>query len=216
MPGLIDMHIHLKGGWTGGNAMPEKYKSGKSDAEVQQTLSAFLYSGVTTVFDMGNPTVWVTTQRDRINGGELMGPRFHTTGMAISQAPSGWDGAVAAEGNTDPAEYTYKVTSPDPADLNAILDNFTENDINIIKLYSGISGLGATFLLREAKKRNIRAVADLWQLNMDADWMRMTGLTAGRIHRPSKYPTAPMSGWQRMTSLSSRPPMSVRRCRAYV
>ena len=37
MPGLIDMHIHLQGGWTGGNAMPEKYPNGKSDAEVQQT-----------------------------------------------------------------------------------------------------------------------------------------------------------------------------------
>jgi len=70
MPGIIDMHIHLKGGWTGGNAMPEKYTAGKSDAEVQQTLSAFLYSGVTTVLDVGNPTVWVATQRDRINGGE--------------------------------------------------------------------------------------------------------------------------------------------------
>ena len=42
MPGLIDMHIHLKGGWTGGNAMPEKYTAGRSDAELQQTLSAFL------------------------------------------------------------------------------------------------------------------------------------------------------------------------------
>ena len=76
MPGLIDMHIHLKGGWTGGNAMPEKYSAGRTDPELQQTLSAFLYSGVTTVLDVGNPTVWTTTQRDRINGGELLGPCF--------------------------------------------------------------------------------------------------------------------------------------------
>ena len=188
MPGLIDMHIHLKGGWTGGNAMPEKYKAGKSDAEMQQTLSAFLYSGVTTVLDVGNPTVWVANQRDRINGGELMGPRFHTTGMPVSQAPSGWDGAAAAEGHTDPAEFSYKVTLPDPADLNRILDNFAENDIKIIKLYSGMSALGATFLLREAKKRNIRAVADLWQLNMDVDWMRMTGLDGWAHSTPFEVP----------------------------
>ena len=188
MPGLIDMHIHLKGGWTGGNAMPEKYKAGRSDAEVQQTLSAFLYSGVTTVLDVGNPTVWVATQRDRINAGKLMGPRFHTTGMAVSQSPSGWDGAAAAEGHTDPGEFTYKVTSPDPADLNKILDNFVDNDIKIIKLYSGMSALGATFLLREAKKRDIRAVADLWQLNMDVDWMRMTGLDGWAHSSPFDVP----------------------------
>ena len=176
MPGLIDMHIHLQGGWTGGNAMPEKYPKSKSDADVQQTLSAFLYSGVTTVLDVGNPTVWAATQRDRIKAGELMGPRFHTTGIPVSQAPSGWDGANAAEGKSDPTETSHKVTSPDPADLNEILDKFADNDIKIIKLYSGMSALGATFLLREAKKRDIRAVADLWQLNMDVDWMRMTGL----------------------------------------
>jgi hypothetical protein len=78
MPGLIDMYIHLKGGWTGGNAMPEKYSAGRTDPELQQTLSAFLYSGVTTVLDVGNPTVWIAKQRDRINQGELLGPRTMT------------------------------------------------------------------------------------------------------------------------------------------
>lgn len=178
IPGLIDMHIHLKGGWTGGNAMPEKYTAGNTDPELQQTLSAFLYSGVTTVLDVGNPTVWAATQRNRIESGELFGPRFFTTGMPFSQDPSGWDGAVRAEtvGEPDPSLLSSKVTTPDPAGLAKLLDTYVENDIEIIKLYSGISALGATFLLREAKKRGIVAVADLWQLNMDGDWMRMTGL----------------------------------------
>lgn len=178
MPGLIDMHIHLKGGWTGGNAMPEKYSAGTTDPEVQQTLSAFLYSGVTTVFDVGDPTKLMVQFRERINGGELIGPRFFTTGMVFSQAPSGWDGAVYAEsvGEPDPSLLSTKVISPDDEENFRLLDDYVENDI--IKLYSGISGLGATFLLQQAKKRGIRAVADLWQLNMDADWMRMTGLDA--------------------------------------
>ena len=168
--------------------MPEKYSAGKSDPELQQTLSAFLYSGVTTVLDIGNPTIWVTAQRERINSGELLGPRFHTTGLPFSQAPSGWDGAAAAEGNPDPAELAIKVESPDPLVLSKLLDEYVENDIKIIKLYSGISALGATFLLREAKKRNIRAVADLWQLNMDVDWMRMTGLDGWAHSSPFDVP----------------------------
>ena len=176
MPGLIDMHIHLKGGWTGGNAMPEKYTAGRSDAELQQTLSAFLYSGVTTVLDVGNPTAWTARQRDRINAGELLGPRFHTTGMPFSQAPSGWDGAAEAEGATDPSEFSTKVASEDPEILRQSLQDYVDHDIELIKLYSGMSALGATFLLKEAEKLGIRAVADLWQLNMDVDWMKMTSL----------------------------------------
>ena len=178
MPGLIDMHIHLKGGWTGGNALPDKYTAGRTDPELQKTLSAFLYSGVTTVLDVGNPTVWAATQRDRIARGELFGPRFFTTGVPFSQDPAGWDGAVRAEtvGEPDPAELSTKIVSPDPDELSKSLDIYLENDIEIIKLYSGVSALGATFLLREAKKRGIVAVADLWQLNMDVDWMKMTGL----------------------------------------
>lgn len=188
LPGLIDMHIHLKGGWTGGNAMPEKYSAGRSDPDIQQTLSAFLYSGVTTVLDVGNPTVWTATQRDRINSGTLFGPRFFGTGMVFSQVPSGWDGAAEAEGATDPAEFSTKVTSSDPAHLNALLDEYVENDINIIKLYSGMSALAATFLLREASKRDIIAIADLWQLNMDVDWMRMTGLNGWAHSTPFEVP----------------------------
>ncbi len=176
MPGLIDMHIHLKGGWTGGNAMPEKYSPGKTDPELQQTLSAFLYAGVTTVLDVGNPTEWTALQRDRINSGELMGPRFFTTGMPFSQDPSGWDGAAKADGETDPAEFSTKVDTEDPEQLYKLFDEYVENDIKIVKLYSGISALGATFLLQQAEQRGIRAVADLWQLNMDVDWMKMTGL----------------------------------------
>ena len=190
MPGLVDMHIHLKGGWAGGQILGEKYSAGRGDAEVQQTLAAFLYSGVTTVFDVGDPTEPMVAWRSRINSGEVMGPRFFTTGMVFSQAPSGWDGATYAEtiGEPHPSLLSTKVTSADGDANYALLDPYVENDIEIIKLYSGISGLGATFLLREAKKRGIRAVADLWQLNMDVDWMRMTGLDGWAHSSPFEVP----------------------------
>ena len=196
MPGLIDMHIHLKGGWTGGNAMPEKYTAGRTDSELQKTFSAFLYSGVTTVLDVGNPTVWAASVRDRVERGEFVGPRVFTTGMPFSQDPSGWDGAVRAEtvGEPDPAELSTKVTTPDPEALRALLAEYVENDVEIIKLYSGMSALGATFLLREAKELGIKAVADLWQLNMDGDWMRMTGLDGWAHSSPFVVP-AESNAW---------------------
>lgn len=190
MPGLIDMHIHLKGGWTGGNAMTEKYSAGRSDPELQQTLSAFLYAGVTTVLDVGNPTAWIARQRDRINAGELLGPRFRATGMPFSQTPSGWDGAAEAEGATAPSAFSTKVDTEDPERLRELLHSYVDHDIKLIKLYSGISALGATFLLREAEKLGIRAVADLWQLNMDVDWMKMTGLHGWAHSTPFDVPSS--------------------------
>lgn len=192
MPGLIDMHIHLKGGWTGGNVLPEKYPIKNTPSDLQQTLAAFLYAGVTTVLDVGNPTDWVVEQRDKINRGDYIGPRFFTTGMPFSQTPSGWDGAVEAEtvGEPDPSELSVKVDTNDPLALSAVLEEFVQKDIKMIKLYSGISGLGATFLLKQAEKLGITTVADLWQLNMDADWMRMTGLDGWAHSSPFVVPEA--------------------------
>lgn len=56
IPGLIDMHFHLKGGWSGGNALQEKYppSSFLTHKAIQQGLGAMLYAGVTTGLDMGS------------------------------------------------------------------------------------------------------------------------------------------------------------------
>ena len=179
-PGLIDLHYHLKGGWSGGNAMQEKYPSSEllEDWALQQSLAALLYAGVVAALDMGSTHDWIVEQRNRINGGEFIGPRYYVVGVPFSMDPSGWDGAVRAETVGEPPAdgLSTKVNTDDPAALAATLDKYVADDIQIIKLYSGISALGATFLLKEAKKRDITAVADVWQMNFSVDWMRMTGL----------------------------------------
>lgn len=179
-PGLIDLHYHLKGGWSGGNAMQDKYPPSEllEDWALQQSLAALLYAGVTAALDMGSTHSWVVEQRDRINGGDFIGPRYYVVGVPFSSDPSGWDGAVRAETVGEPPAdgLSTKVDTDDSEALGRILDWYAADGISTIKLYSGISALGATFLLREAKKRGIVAVADLWQMNFSADWMRMTGL----------------------------------------
>ena len=176
LPGLVDMHIHVRSSWTGGNILADKYTAGYDDIGIQQSLAGYLYSGVTTALDVGNKTSFVVRARDRIINGEFIGPRLFTTGMPFSQGPSGWDGANDAAGITDPEEFSVKIDTNNPEEIGAILDAYVKNDIHIIKLYSGISALAGTFLIKEAKKRGIITVADLWQLNMDQDWMQMTGL----------------------------------------
>jgi imidazolonepropionase-like amidohydrolase len=192
MPGLIDMHFHLKGGWSGGNALQDKYPPEDllDHSAVQQTLAALLYAGVTTALDLGRDHDWIVEQRDKINTGEYVSPRYFIVGVPFSQEPSGWDEAVRGEtvGEPTPDALSTKVDTQNPEALGALLDRYLEDDIHIIKLYSGISALAASFLIKEAEKRDITAIADLWQLNMNASWMRMTGLH-GWAHA-SPYPVS--------------------------
>ena len=172
MPGLIDMHYHLGGGWTAGFVLQDKYPEQNDPAAIQQNLAALLYAGVTTAFDMGNPHRWIIEQRRKVRAGEYIAPRYFITGMAISQHPSGWDGLG---GSAD--MLTVKIETPDREEIGKILDDlYVANDINFIKIYSGISALTATWVIQEAEERGLTVVADLWQLNMSPDWMRMTGL----------------------------------------
>ena len=178
MPGLIDMHFHLKGGWTGGNTLQEKYPPKEDHAAIQQTLAALLYAGVTTTLDLGSSHSWIVEQRNKMAAGDYIAPRYIIMGAPFSQTPNGWDPVVIAETVGEPPAdaFTVKVDTDDPEALSKLLDRYVEDDIKIIKLYSGISALAAQLLIKEAEKRNIRAIADLWQLNMSAEWMRMTGL----------------------------------------
>ncbi len=172
MPGLIDMHYHLMGGWSAGKAMPKKYPERYDDKGIQQNLAALLYAGVTTAFDMGSPHRWIIAQREKMRTGEYISPRYFIVGMAISQHPSGWDGLG---GPSD--MLTIKIETPDRPKIGKLLDDlYVGNGISHIKLYSGISALAATWVVKEAEARGITAIADMWQLNMSADWMRMTGL----------------------------------------
>ena len=66
MPGLIDMHVHLQGGWANGTISGDRYKPRYDDESVQQSLNAHLYAGVTTVLDCGSDHDYVLKWRTRI------------------------------------------------------------------------------------------------------------------------------------------------------
>ena len=181
MPGLIDSHIHVRSEWHGGVVLSDKYPQNNTFNQLQQTYAAYLYSGVTTVFDVGDPTDFAVGERDKIKRGEYIAPRMFTTGMPFSQHPSGWDGATLAEypGKTmhDIKHLlSIKIDTDDIEALGKKLDTYVENDIEMIKVYTGASAHATTFLMQAAKKRNIRGVADLWKMNMDRAFLQTTGV----------------------------------------
>jgi len=179
MPGLIDMHFHLKGGWAGGNAMIEKYPPDMSSKGIQKNLAALLYSGVTTALDMGSTHSFIINEKRKIDEGFYIAPRYHIVGVPFSQTPSGWDGAVRGEtvGEPAPDALSTKIETDNLDEIGAILQKYQDDGIKIIKLYSGIGAHASTFLIDEANRRGITTVADLWKLNMSADWMRTTSLS---------------------------------------
>lgn len=80
IPGLIDTHIHLLGGRVskaGGGTTVDRPLA-------LQSLSGYLYSGVTTVFDSGNNADFIFGLRAEERAGTLLAPRIYATGAILT------------------------------------------------------------------------------------------------------------------------------------
>ena len=171
MPGLMDLHIHIQGGWANGLIPGERYKPRFDDKSVQQRLSGYVYSGVTTVLDVGGDHKFPLKMRDQINSGKFFGPRFYTTGAPWSQSPSGWD-----SGNTGASDFALSVKANDLAKIPEQMARYKADGIEIIKLYAGIGTVAMQAVIAEAHKQDILTIADLWMLNLYRPLMQTTGL----------------------------------------
>ncbi len=171
MPGLMDLHIHTQGGWANGVIPGERYAPSYEDKDVQQRLNGYIYAGVTTVLDVGADYEWVVKTRDRINSGELFGPRHFTTGVAWSSAPSGWDA-----GNTSGDAWAVSTKVENLAELPDQVARYKKDGIEILKAYAGIGTVGLQALVAEAENQGLRVIADLWMLNFNKQISQTTGL----------------------------------------
>ena len=83
LPGLIDAHIHVQGGWRGGN------DNGPRPLILKWDLLALLYSGVTHAYDIGNIPDRSADARDIVAAGGWMGPDLTIAGTYFETAPVG-------------------------------------------------------------------------------------------------------------------------------
>lgn len=77
IPGLIDAHIHLRGGR--GSAI-EQGRDGI------RALHSYLYAGVTTVFDAGNRPDYIMGLRAKEQNGAILSPRIFATGGTVASS----------------------------------------------------------------------------------------------------------------------------------
>lgn len=78
MPGLIDAHIHLRGG------VEPQADAAQARAAATQALAGFLYCGVTTVYDAGNQADVILPLRADERAGRIASPRIFATGNLLT------------------------------------------------------------------------------------------------------------------------------------
>lgn len=85
IPGLIDVHVHLRGGSGNGNAQPMTPQQEKTGVSA---LHSFLYCGVTTIFDAGNQASFIFALRQKERDDAIVSPRIFATGGTVT-SPGG-------------------------------------------------------------------------------------------------------------------------------
>jgi imidazolonepropionase-like amidohydrolase len=90
IPGLIDVHIHLRGGFDVSDKVDAPLGPTNRD-EALAALASFLYSGVTTVFDAGNRPEHILPLRAAERAGKILSPRIFATGNLVTYPGSHGD-----------------------------------------------------------------------------------------------------------------------------
>jgi len=161
LPGLADMHVHLMGGWDG---------VGSDWLGYQRYLNALLYSGVTTVFDLGNVMPFVLQVRDEVAAGTIAGPRIYCVGPLVDDADPSW-----------PPFSVGLVIDSQVADVVAMLER---SGVDAVKAYGGLSVPLLRELVEVASESSLPVIADLWDRNGSYD-LTATGIAA-LAHAPTR------------------------------
>lgn len=129
IPGLWDMHIHLRGG-------EELIASNK------ELLHMFVKKGVTTVRDAGGDlTSSIFEWRSQIASDSLTGPYIYTSGPKIDGPDPTWEGSL---------EVVSK------SDITAALDSLEALGVDYVKIYeSRLSGQAYLEIVRQAEERGL-------------------------------------------------------------
>jgi len=93
MPGLIDVHTHLRGG---GNRASDAPITPEQERNGVRALHTFLYAGVTTIFDAGNQGSFIFALREKAKAGGIVSPRILATGGTVT-SPGGHGGPFYVE-----------------------------------------------------------------------------------------------------------------------
>lgn len=155
MPGLIDVHVHLQilghgdylrwDPWIAKNNLVEKV----SEISAKQLLNA----GVTSAVDLGGTLKESLQVRDRINRGEIPGPRMWVSGPWITRS--------LGEGfYSNALENQLLIDTPEQA--AAAVDKLAAAGVDVIKAYVNLTPAHYKAIVEAAHKHKLRVHAHVY------------------------------------------------------
>jgi imidazolonepropionase-like amidohydrolase len=149
MPGIIDRHVHLDLLGHGDYREWHPWARSRSDQLFALSAKILLMAGVTTAVDMGGiPEVQLRT-RDRINTGELVGPRMWVSAGWMCN----WSEEFQAQHHR--GSYIFNARTVDAA--AALAKKTLDMGADFIKVYGGLTGEQMKVITDEAHKRGKKA-----------------------------------------------------------
>lgn len=138
MPGLVDGHIHLIGGWDGVSV---------DMLGIEKYLRSLLYAGVTRVLDQGNVLYFIGQIQQEIAEGNLMGPAIHFAGPLISGPGSPWP--------------FLSLVITDTTQVAPYLEMLVRGGVESLKLYPGLSAEVLGVLSAHAESKALPLIAHI-------------------------------------------------------
>jgi imidazolonepropionase-like amidohydrolase len=153
LPGLIDLHVHLKNIGHGDYDRWDPWLMERNLLEKINAISAkqLLMAGVTTAVELGAQIPEILTTRDRVARGEIPGPRLFVSGPWITRSL----------GNYQPKpERQIKIDTPE--DAAKATEGLIAKGVDVIKAYVGLTPAHYRAITDTAHKHGIRVHAHVY------------------------------------------------------
>ncbi len=149
LPGLWDMHVHLDiNGHSNYSHWHPAYKDRMVDEIMPASAVQLLLAGVTSARDLGAPLEDSIIIRDKVNSGELPGPRLFVSGPFLQHRPY-------------PGTEDYRWGIDGPADARRKVDRIADAGVDVVKLIDQdqMTLEEAQAVVDQAHKRGLKVVA---------------------------------------------------------
>ena len=128
IPGMIDAHVHL----SGSGSVPWESVS----VDEAYNLSAYLYVGVTTVYDLGGLAGDLEKLANKVANDEIIGPSIYHTHIPIT-VKDGHPIPLTKEILPWPLKSMVNAISPtidNPNDAPKLIENYTKKEVDYVKV----------------------------------------------------------------------------------
>jgi len=153
LPGLIDLHVHLKNLGHGSYDRWDPWIMERNLLETVNAISArqLLMAGVTSAVELGAQIPEIITTRDRIARGEIPGPRLSVSGPWITRSL----------GNYQPRPVR-QIQIDTPEQAAAAATDLINKGVDVIKAYVGLTPAHYKAITDVARQRNVRVHAHVY------------------------------------------------------